>query len=269
MKKSKILLIATLVATVLSSTTVFAGENLGQVVNGRTMIPLRGAFTDLGFEVSWDGATNTATLKDENHVIKVKKDDVNFTVDGVTYTSDVAPMLIDGSIYIPLRAIGDKIGAEVNYDKDFSMASMIYDEEYTYIFLGTLPTLTKSNYVNEADMVGDILEWEKSIIDEINKAIDYGVEGDFDAAYTLFQEVGNECYNFNIDNFHKLSPTIQENVTYFANFAAYNTSSYITAIEAMNNDETVFNEALDYSDKYSVLVNLLHSDLFDFYFSAY
>ncbi len=270
MKKIKFLLIATLAATVLSSTSVFADENLGKVVNGRTMIPLRGAFTDLGFDVSWDGATNTATLKDENHVIKVKKDDVNFTVDGVTYKSDVAPKLIDGSIYIPLRAIGDKIGAEVNYDKDFEMASMIYDEVYSYIYLGTLPTLSKSNYEYEAQMVSDILEWEGIIIDEFNEAINYAVEGDLVSAYETFREASDDGDNLITDYFDRLSPSLQENVMLFNTYATYNADSYIMAIEAIDNDdEAAYLAAVDYCDKYTVLLNLLHSTLVDFYNTTY
>ncbi len=270
MRKGKFLLISTLIATVFTSTTVFAGENQGKVINGRTMIPLRGAFTDLGFDVSWDGATNTATLKNDEHVIKVKKDDVNFTVDGVTYTSDVAPTAIDGSIYIPLRSIGDKIGAEVDYNKEFEMASIVYDEAYSYIYLGTIPKITKSNYVNEGSTVFNIIDMEDVIIDEFNEAIGYAEEGDLASAYDMFEVAYNDLDYLVTSDFDSLSPSIQENVYNYT----YNTSaiavSYMEAIEAYSNDDLeAAYEALEYCDMYTVMSNLYYDALVDFYNAAY
>ncbi len=268
MKKSKFLLISTLVATMLSSTTVFA--NQGKMISGRTMIPLRGAFTDLGFEVSWDGANNTATLKDEDHVIKVKKDDVNFNVDGVTYKSDVAPKMINGTIYIPLKAIGEKIGAKVAWDGDMEIASMFYDEDSSYIYLGTVEKISKSNYSNEASTLSDILDMEDAIIDEFNEAIAIAEEGDFDAATVLFQQVLDECEYLITDDFGKLSPSIQDNVTQYAMYTAGAALSYLEAMDAYtNDDEDALNESIDYLDKYTLMSNLYCEALVDFYNNTY
>ncbi len=269
MKKSKFLVVATLIATMLSATSVFA-ENQGKIINGRTMIPLRGAFTNLGFEVSWDGTTNTATLKDETHLIKVKKDDVNFTVDGVSYKSDVAPQLIGGSIYIPLRSIGEKIGAVVDYDDDYEMASMTYGEDYTYIYLGTIEPISKSSYNNEDETVDNIIDMELAIIDEFNEALDYVTVGDFESAYELFEGVISECEYLITDDFEKLSPSIQENVLYFGAYTVLSSESYILTLESVANDDMVSaEENIEYAEKMTVLINLYHEALVDFYNDTY
>ncbi len=268
MKKSKFLLVATLVTTMLSSTSVFA--NQGKMISGRTMIPLRGAFADLGFEVSWDNANNTATLKDENHVIKVKKDDVNFTVDGVSYKSDVAPKMINGTIYIPLRSIGDKIGAKVAWDGDMEIASMFYDEDSSYIYLGTFDKLSKSSYGEEANTVYTLLDYETIIIDEFNEALAYAEEGDFDSAIQMLEIVKDECNYLFVDDFDSLSPSIQENVAFFAAYTVYCADSYIEAIEAnIDGDTDTMDEALDYASKYTLMANLYYENLGNFFNATY
>ncbi len=264
MKKSKVLVIATLITTMLSATTVFA--NQGKVINGRTMIPLRGAFTDLGFEVSWDGSTNTATLKDEDHVIKVKQNDVNFTVDGVTYKSDVAPTLINGSIYIPLRSIGDTIGAEVSYDQEMEMAYMSYGDDFTNIYVGTVPTVKKSSYSYEADTLDDIINVELRLIDDFNESMEYANVGDLDTAYRMLGEIIEDTDYLYPSDFYSLSSSIQANINSYAAatiaFAQYS----MDAIDAVNNgDEAAFISASDYADKYRIMANLYHSALVDFY----
>ncbi len=270
MKKSRFLLITTLVATMLSSTTVFANSNQGIAFNSRTMIPLRGAFTDLGFEVTWDGATNTATLKDEKHVVKVKKDDVNFTVDGVTYKSDVAPVAIKGTIYIPLRSIGDKIGAKVAWDADLGIASMFYDEDSTYIYVGDIDKLSKSTYSGEDETLFTLLDYETIIIDEFNEALAYAEEGDFDSAIQMFEIVKDECNYLITDDFDSLSPSIQASVLYFASYTTYCADAYIDALEAnISGDTAKMDVALDYASKFTLMANLHYEALADFYTSNY
>lgn len=141
--KLKFIPIMTLVATMLLSSTVFGAT--GKVINGRTMIPLRGAFEELGFSVSWDSATNSATLKDSNHNIVVTQNSTSYTVDGTKYTSDVAPQVISGSMYIPLRTLGDKIGATTGWDDASQTATIKYNGKTSTITTNSGSNTSKSN----------------------------------------------------------------------------------------------------------------------------
>ena len=40
------------------------------IVNGRTLVPLRGVFDKMGYEISYDNVTKTATLKKDQSIIK-------------------------------------------------------------------------------------------------------------------------------------------------------------------------------------------------------
>ncbi len=271
MKRKKLLLVSTIVMTILTSTTVFADVNKGKMISGRTMIPLRGAFTDLGFEVSWDKTTNTATLNDDDHVIKVKKDDPKFSVDGVTYTSDVAPKLINGSVYIPLRSIGETIGATAAWDDSLQIASLSYNNDTAYVALGSAPKISKSGNYFEPDTIYNILDSEDLIIQDFNDGLD-NVDFDTDNSWAIsyFNSAKTQASSLKNMSFTNVSPSVKTNVTSFASYVDKCADAYIAAITAYENDD--YEEAerqLDLAGKYTVMGNLYHDALIDFYNSAY
>ncbi len=175
--KIKLGAILVLVLSIIMSTQVFAELqlNTGKVVSGRTMIPLRGAFEELGFDVTWDNATNSATLKDANHTILVKKGDNNFNVDGQVYVSDVAPKLINGTLYIPLRTIGDKIGATTSWNAENEFAKIEYNNDRTFIYAPSQTLGTNSNMgeIATLEMYLDVLEQAQTIYKYFGEAMTY------------------------------------------------------------------------------------------------
>lgn len=106
--------------------------------NGTTYIPLRAVGELMGKNVNWDGATGTASLGGTRTTGNVtgtpdtaaKRADVTFTlrpeyhivIDGTerTFTNangtKIDPAIYNGSIYLPLRAIGEIMGKRVSWD---------------------------------------------------------------------------------------------------------------------------------------------------------
>lgn len=108
------------------------------IYNGTTYIPLRAVGELMGKNVNWDGTTGTASLSGTRTTGNVtgtpdtaaKRTDVTFTlrpeyhivIDGTerTFTNangtKVDPAIYNGSIYLPLRAIGEIMGKSVSWD---------------------------------------------------------------------------------------------------------------------------------------------------------
>lgn len=89
--------------------------------NGKVMLPLRAVAEAMGFEITWEPTTYTATLSNG----KIKSD-VQMGFDVYSYTSEVAigmsqpfsagaaPKLVEGTMYVPAAYFGMFADMEVN-----------------------------------------------------------------------------------------------------------------------------------------------------------
>ena len=59
----------------------FAGQE-PVITEGRTLIPLRGVFEKLGYEISWDNNTKTAEFEKEGTKVSVTVNSDEFSVNG-------------------------------------------------------------------------------------------------------------------------------------------------------------------------------------------
>lgn len=83
--------------------------------NGRTLVPMRKIFEQLGAEITWDAETKTVTALREGRVIELKAGNNNALVDGTPFKLDVPAKIVDGRTLVPLRFVGESLGAKVNY----------------------------------------------------------------------------------------------------------------------------------------------------------
>lgn len=142
MKKIFNLLVGTLAAILLTS-NAFAADTKGLIIDGRTLVPVRGVFEELGFNVIWDAETKTAFLSDDNYTVKIQNGATTFTTNSETITPEVPQQNISGSFYLPLRAIGDSIGATTDWDNEYKVAIINYNDKKAYVFCGDT---TSSDY---------------------------------------------------------------------------------------------------------------------------
>ena len=100
----------------LDSTEIpFAGQG-PVIVDSRTFVPVRGVFEAMGFDVDWIGATSTAVLTRGNDIIEISIGETTFTVNGVSLPLDAPARLIGGSTMLPLRAVLESVGYELDFD---------------------------------------------------------------------------------------------------------------------------------------------------------
>lgn len=72
------------------------------IVNGRTLVPFRTIFEELGYDIVWDDATKTITATYKGNVIKLEINNKKAIVDGKEVVLDVAPEIVKSRTVVPL-----------------------------------------------------------------------------------------------------------------------------------------------------------------------
>jgi hypothetical protein len=85
-------------------------------VDGRVLVPVRGVFETLGFAVDWNGEARQATLSRANDIVIITIDSTTFTTNGISHTLDVPAQIIAGSTMLPIRAVLESVGYELEWD---------------------------------------------------------------------------------------------------------------------------------------------------------
>lgn len=87
------------------------------IENGRTLVPMRKIFEVIGAKVTWDGKTDTAYGTKDNIEISITIDNNIMTIGDESIILDATPRLIEQRTMIPLRAVSEAFGSEVNWDE--------------------------------------------------------------------------------------------------------------------------------------------------------
>ena len=88
------------------------------IINGRVMVPLRAIFEVLGYSVSWDSTTQTATAQKDDKTLTVQINNPEISHSGGTYIGDVAPTIISERTLVPVRAISECAGCNVEWNSN-------------------------------------------------------------------------------------------------------------------------------------------------------
>jgi hypothetical protein len=92
------------------------------VVNGRTMVPVRFVGEAFGASFSWDNAQRKATYQYGDLTIEIYADKKTAMINGKSISLDTAPVIIEGRTMVPLRFVGEHMGASVEWDDRSSTA---------------------------------------------------------------------------------------------------------------------------------------------------
>ena len=94
------------------------------IVEGRTLVAVRGVFENMGYNINFDANTKTATISNEKNVIKLTNGNTYFTLNDNIITPDVPQQIINGRFMLPLRAISEAINADVSWDNNTKTVSI-------------------------------------------------------------------------------------------------------------------------------------------------
>lgn len=98
------------------------------VKDGRTLVPFRKILEAFGAEVSWDAGKEVVSAKKKTDEIYLKLGVDYAYVNGSKVSLDVAPEVANGRTFVPLRFIGENLGAEVNWDNSTGTVSITYND---------------------------------------------------------------------------------------------------------------------------------------------
>ncbi|MCL2588560.1 MAG: stalk domain-containing protein [Oscillospiraceae bacterium] len=89
-----------------------------QLINSRTMVPIRAVVEALGAEVEWDRDTQTVTVyaAGGEHVLRLTIGSYTLYVNDVSTEMDVAPILLGNRTLLPIRFVVEALGYNVDWD---------------------------------------------------------------------------------------------------------------------------------------------------------
>lgn len=86
------------------------------VVNGRTLIPLRGVMEQFGAEVKWVPESRQVEVRHGGREVVLVIGSTKATVDGRAVELDVPAKIVEGRTLVPLRFVLEQIGMDVKWD---------------------------------------------------------------------------------------------------------------------------------------------------------
>ena len=90
--------------------------------SGRTLVPARAISEGLGADVQWNAATHVVTVTflglDGTHAVSMTIGETVYSVDKKSARMEVAPVIVGGRTFVPLRAVSEALGAQVDWNAD-------------------------------------------------------------------------------------------------------------------------------------------------------
>lgn len=148
-----------------------------QIINGRTMVPLRAIFEALGAEVSWEAETSTAVSKRGNTEIRITIGENRLLKNGAEIPVDVPAQIVDSRTLVPARAVAESYDCNVFWDGDnrivriltFTPAEPVLTEDDTTIVMKIGDTeISKARYNVVKNYISGVYSFENPAILEEN-----------------------------------------------------------------------------------------------------
>jgi exopolysaccharide biosynthesis protein len=104
---------------------LFNGKNLlfdqpPIIQNGRTLVPLRTIFEEIGAKIVWDDETKTVTASKGGVMMQLQADNKTALLNGEPVSLDVPAKILNGRMLVPSRFVAESLGLEVDWNqKDY------------------------------------------------------------------------------------------------------------------------------------------------------
>jgi len=95
---------------------IFFPDQTPAIVDGRTLVPVRGVFEALGFDVDWNDHARAATLSRHDYQLIIPVGSYSFTTNGAIHLLDVPAQIIGGRTMLPIRLPLESVGYQLDWD---------------------------------------------------------------------------------------------------------------------------------------------------------
>ena len=101
------------------------------IIDGRTLIPVRGVSEAMGGNVNYNNDTKTVTITLGSNKVEMTIDSKTAYFNNKAQILDVAPVVLNGRTMLPARFIAESFGFDVNWDNDTKTISITPRQETT------------------------------------------------------------------------------------------------------------------------------------------
>ena len=95
------------------------------IINNRTMVPMRAIFEALGANVYWEHEKMTATGEKDENVVSVQIESNSLVRNGEKIELDSPAVLVNNRTMVPVRAISEAFGCEVDWNENERTVTII------------------------------------------------------------------------------------------------------------------------------------------------
>ena len=197
----KFLSIVLAVAMILYCTAVFAEEKAISVeidgkaivfdvapviVDGRTLVPLRAIFEELGAVVNWDDETKTVSAFKENTSVVLQIGTPTLFVGNEAKPMDVPAQIVSDRTLVPLRAVSEAFGCEVEWNADekkVTIKNTLKEETVADVEVKEETAEEKTEEVVETVIIDEMNIDDELIVEELEEDIEEEPEEDIEEEY--------------------------------------------------------------------------------------
>ena len=139
-----------------------------QLIDNRTMVPLRKIFEAMGAVVDWNDDTQTVTATKGNEKVVATINSKNVYINGETKTLDVPPMVIDDRTLVPVRFVAEAFGANVDWNESTQTVIIGTKQSQPEISLTTEALTTYKEYSHFGIKYKVPIEWKDPTVNGDN-----------------------------------------------------------------------------------------------------
>lgn len=125
------------------------------IQNDRVLVPFRSLFETLGATVNWDPRNRAVTGSKNGKVVRLLIDSSTAYIDNTPIRLDAAASITNGRTFVPLRFVGEALGADVQWDSASNVVRITMGNEVTSVNSGGSVSVSKT--ISIKDSYGNIV----------------------------------------------------------------------------------------------------------------